>query len=494
MIERAKVIEVDGCTKDFPGVRAFDNVDFDLYEGEIHCIVGENGAGKSTFIKILSGVYAPDAGEISIDGKVYSYLTPKLAHELRIFTIYQEQFLLPALSVSENIYLGEEPKNRLGQVDYKKMMLGTKELFTRLHLEIDLSRKLGELSTAERHIVQIAKALIKKPRVLILDEPTASLGRMETDILLEFVKHIAAEGVGIIYISHHLEEIFRIADRVTVLRDGSKVACYDSAGLKPQQLICDMVGRKAELFYRHEKSPILDGLLEALDYSQEGVVGKCNFTVHQGEIVGFSGMVGAGRTELMQLVFGARSKSSGMLRLNGLDITPNNPREAIHAGLCYITEDRQQTGLILKQSVVWNAALVVHNFSKGKCISLRRERRDVKEVCDRLNVKAASLDMLIRNLSGGNQQKIVLAKWLMVSSQVFIFDEPTRGIDIGAKEEIYKILTGLAAMGKYIIIVSSDLPELLSMSDRIYVMKKGAICAELENDSLTEDQILSRSL
>jgi ribose transport system ATP-binding protein len=494
MSEKLKIIDVKNCTKIFPGVRAFDNVNFDLYEGEIHCIVGENGAGKSTFIKILSGAYKPDGGEIYIEGILYHSLTPKLARELRIFTIYQGQFLLPSLSIKENIFLGEEPKNRFGHLDYRRMSRETKELFTRLQLDIDADRMLGELSMAERHLVQIAKALIRQPRILILDEPTASLGRRETDILLEFVKRIADEGVGIIYISHHLEEIFRIADRVSVLRDGAKINTYSSSELEPDRLIVDMVGHSKELFHRCDRVSVFEGLLEAIDYAQEGVVEKSCFTVRKGEIVGFSGMVGAGRTELMQLIFGARARNSGILRLNSIDITPNSPREAIRNGICYITKDRQQTGLILKQSVLWNSALVSHTLQEGIRIPFRKERCEIQKLCNRLNVKAVSLDMLVRNLSGGNQQKIVLVKWLMIHSDIFIFDEPTRGIDIGVKEDIHKIMTQLATSGKYIIIVSSDLPELLSVSDRIYIMKKGSIRMELNNTNLTEDQILAHSL
>ena len=488
------IIEVKNCSKSFTGVKVFDGLDFDLARGEIHCIVGENGAGKSTLIKILSGAYKPDCGAIIIGGKAYSHLTPRLSFELGIFTIYQEQFLIQDLTVYENVFLGSEPKNRLGQVNFKLMKTKTDIIFKSLQIPIEISKTIRELSTAERHLVQIAKTLIWQPKVLIMDEPTASLGRNETKILLDSVRTIAKSGVGIIYISHHLEEVFEIADRVTVLRDGVKISVYKSKDLTTENMIRDMVGRNAEMFYTREVTPLKDGILEAIGYSRKDKINNCSFKIRQGEIVGLAGMVGAGRTELARLIFGADKKNAGILLLNGRNITPSSPRSAIKNGICLITEDRQHSGLILEHSLRWNVSLVKNVSFKGLRLRLWEEKKDSQTYRQKMNVRTTSIEKEVKYLSGGNQQKVVLIKWLLVNSKIIIFDEPTRGIDIGAKEEIYKLMTQLAREGKYILMISSDMPELISMSDRIYVMNQGSIRAELSCKEISEETVLKYAL
>lgn len=493
-MERDRLLEVRACSKSFPGVQALADFDFDLYEGEIHCVVGENGAGKSTFIKILSGALKPDEGTITIGDQAYSHLTPSLAQERGIRTIYQEIALAPAMTVAENIFMGKEPVNRFGMIDYPNLNRQSKKLLDNLQIDLDVKALVRNLNIAEKQSVQIAKAMTDESSIFILDEPTASYGSNEIINLLELVRGIAARGVGVIYISHHLDEVFNIHDRITILRDGKKVNTHGKDEVTEEIIISEMVGRDLSKFYAREKVEI--------DYSKSiefknisgGQVKDISFTIYRGEIVGFAGMVGSGRTDLVRSIFGASANSSGEMSIEGNNVAVSNPSRAIQGGLSLLTEDRQKSGLVLDHQVKWNVSLVGLTESKSQLINEGKEKENVNHYVKALDIKTPSLEQAVRNLSGGNQQKVVLAKWLYANSNVIIFDEPTRGIDIGAKEEIYKLMVELAREGRYILMVSSDMPELIAMCDRVIVMRKGKVAAELDRENISEETILTYSI
>ena len=493
-MERRILLDVKGCSKSFPGVKAFDKVDFDLYAGEIHCVVGENGAGKSTFIKMLSGALRPDEGVITMDGKQYSHLTPSLAHQLGITTIFQEISLAPELTVAENIFMGREPVGRLGMIDYPRMNREAKSLLDDLSIPLDVTAFVANLSIPQRQSVQIARAMAWDAKIFILDEPTASYSSTEIGNLLSLVKGVAGRGVGVIYISHHLEEVFSIHDRITVLRDGRKVATHQKDEVTAEKIISEMVGRDLSLFYSREMTEIDPTHAVEFRSFSGGVVKDVSFRVHKGEIVGLAGMVGSGRTDLVRLIFGAEKRTGGTVLVEGQEVRTASPGQAIKAGLCLLTEDRQKTGLILEHSLKWNTSLAHMANSRGGWIHERSEDTAVRGYVDAINIRTPSIEQEIRYLSGGNQQKVVLAKWLYADSDVLIFDEPTRGIDIGAKAEIYRLMVQLAREGKYILMVSSDMPELIAMCDRVIVMRQGEVVGEIGREQLNEESILSYSI
>jgi ribose transport system ATP-binding protein len=489
-----KLLEITNVSKSFPGVRAFSNISFDLFAGEVHCIVGENGAGKSTFIKILSGALRPDEGRINIRGTEFDFVTPSIAQQLGIQTIYQETTLVPSLSVAENMFLGSEITGRLTFVNFTDARIKAKELLNSLEIDVDPQELVENLGIAERQAVQIAKALMKQARILIMDEPTASFGRNEITKLFDLVRQIRASGVGIIFISHHLEEVFMIADRITVLKDGIKVACHNAGEVTHDQLIREMVGRDASAFYRKPVHNIGEVVLQVRNYSRQGVVDDVSFDLHQGEILGVAGMVGSGRTELARLIFAGDKRDSGEIYYRGNKATVDSPADAIKAGICLIPEDRQRSGLVLKRSIKDNIIIAGLNRLRGVLLSGGEEKAIAENFIELLAIRTPSHNQLVQYLSGGNQQKVVLSKWLFVDADVFIFDEPTRGIDVGAKEEIYGIMTRLAQQGKAIIMISSDMPELIAMSDRIIVMNKGRITTTLQKSEISEENILSCSI
>jgi ribose transport system ATP-binding protein len=493
-MERTILLEVRACSKSFPGVKAFDKVDFDLFAGEIHCVVGENGAGKSTFIKMLSGALRPDEGQITIAGKQYTHLTPSQAHQLGITTIFQEISLAPELTVAENIFMGREPVTRLGMIDYPRMQREARALLNDLGIPLDVLAFVATLSIPQRQSVQIARAMAREAKIFILDEPTASYSSSEIGNLLALVKGVAARGAGVIYISHHLEEVFSINDRVTVLRDGKKIATHQRDEVTAEKIISEMVGRDVSLFYSRERVPI--DCTQGVEFRgfSGGVVKDVSLRVNKGEIVGLAGMVGSGRTDLVRLIFGADQKTSGMVLVGGQEVRSGTPSQAIQAGLCLLTEDRQKTGLVLEHSLKWNASLAHMANSRGGWINERNEATDVRGYVDAINIRTPSIEQEVRFLSGGNQQKVVLAKWLYADSEVLIFDEPTRGIDIGAKAEIYKLMVQLAGEGKYILMVSSDMPELIAMCDRVIVMRQGEVVGEIGQNQLSEENILAYSI
>ena len=491
--EHTLVLEMKGIRKSFPGVDVFTGFDFDLRKGEVHCICGENGAGKSTLIKILSGAHAPDGGEIIIEGKKIDSMTPSSAMKMGIQTIYQEHALYPLLPVFENLFAG----NELGIgpiVNRSAMIAKSDEVLKCLQSDISPYEIVGNLGSGEQKTVEIARAFIQESKIMVLDEPTASFSQKETDHLLGLIKVLAEEGISVIYISHHLDEVFKIADRVTVIRDGQKINTYDIANLTEQQLIRDMVGRDVSAFYQRERAVIGEPMYEATDVSGKGVK-QASLMVRSGELLGIAGMVGSGRTELAELLFGVEPMVTGKIKIRGKSVNIRTPLDAIANMMCFITEDRQSSGLFLIHSIVKNA--VIASYAKSR-MPFARPADDVKlaqKYVKAMNVITPSVEQKVVFLSGGNQQKVVLAKWFATMGDIFIFDEPTRGIDVGAKEEIYKIMTGLLKEGKCIIMISSDMPELIAMSDRIMVMRDGEMVAEVCNrEEICEENILNYSI
>lgn len=486
-----QLLRLERIGKSFPGVRALSEMSFDVKAGEVHCICGENGAGKSTLIKVISGAHQPDEGEIYFEGKRVK-LDPRSAMQYGIQTIYQEHNIFQHLSVTENIFTGLEI-SRFGFVQKKDMRRRTEEVLATLHCSISPDAMMSELSSGERKLIEIAKALVFKRKLIILDEPTASFSTPEITHLLDVIKTIKQTGLGIIYISHHLEEVFAIADRATVIRDGRKISTYTAEEIDEATLIRDMVGRDASAFYHRAFGEPGEVVLEAKQIGGNGVE-EASFQLRRGEVLGFAGMVGSGRSELMHLLFGAERLAKGEIHIMGKKVNLKSPQKAICHKMCFITEDRQHTGLFLKHTIAQNTVIANYVNIKDLFISPARDLQTGEEYICKLGTKATSASVRVRNLSGGNQQKVVLAKWFLTSGDIFIFDEPTRGIDVGAKQEIYSIMLELLKANKAIIMVSSDMPEVVSMSDRVMVMKKGRVVAELSRENVSEENILSHSI
>ena len=486
------ILDMKGISKSYPGVTVFDDFDFDLRKGEIHCICGENGAGKSTLIKMLSGAHAPDSGEIFFEGNKVEGLSPRAAMKMGIQTIYQEHNLFPMLIFFFKQKTAYEMTSGI-IINKARMVAKAKEILEYLHSDISPFDIVGRLGSGAQKTVEISKALVQESKVIILDEPTASFSQAETAHLFRTIKKLVQNGLSIIYISHHLEEVFSLADRVTVIRDGKKINTYDIADLTQQKLIHDMVGRDVSLFYQRPRLPVGEVVFEARGLSGNGVSGA-SFSVRKGEILGISGMVGSGRTELAELVFGAKKSDSGEIRVNGSRVRMRSPMSAIERRLCFITEDRQASGLFLKHTLEKNIPIVSYRQTKTPFAFPRDDVKLSQRYIDALNIMTPSVFQLAMLLSGGNQQKVVLAKWFATKADIFIFDEPTRGIDVGAKEEIYKIMTELLKERKSIIMISSDMPELIAMSDRIMVMRGGRIVAELAKEEINEETILKHAI
>lgn len=486
------ILEMKNIYKSFPGVKVFEGFDFDLRKGEIHCICGENGAGKSTLIKILSGAYTPDSGEIYFDGNKIDIANPRAAMLKGIQTIYQEHTLFPLLSVYENLFTGNEEERGI-ILNKAKMVSRAKEILQFLHSGISPYAIVGQLGSGGQKTVEIAKALLQESKIIILDEPTSSFSQTEINHLLDILKKLAQSGISVIYISHHLEEVFKIADRVTVIRDGLKINTYTKENLSERQLIIDMVGRDVSLFYKRQKADIGDVLFEVKNLSGNGV-NNATFTVRGGELLGIAGMVGSGRTELAEILFGYRNAVSGTITVKGKKAKIRTPFSAISNKMCFITENRQDTGLFLKHSLDRNIPIASYSQNANPFTTPGKDVKLTKKYIDLLDINTPSVFQLVMFLSGGNQQKVVLGKWFATDADIFIFDEPTRGIDVGAKEEIYKIMVELLQAGKAIIMVSSDMPELIAMSDKMIVMREGNMVAELNKDEISEENILKYSI
>ncbi|HTZ51103.1 MAG TPA: sugar ABC transporter ATP-binding protein [Spirochaetia bacterium] len=490
------ILEAHGITKRYPGVLALDAVDFDLRRGEVQALVGQNGAGKSTFVEIVAGSLRPDSGTILLEGKSFAALDPSRSIELGIQTVHQENQLVDELTVAENIYLYALPKNAAGLLDYAGCTRRAQELLGGLGIEVNPRRKLVSLTFIERKLVSIAKAFSRKARILILDEPTASLDEKGKDILFDIIRRNTEKGLSVIYISHNLGEIFEVCDRVTVFKDGRKVSTRAVKESDMGEVVRQMIGRASTTLYNRTRAAVAAGgrELSVEDFSRAGVVDHVSFRVRAGEIFGIGGLVGAGRTELARMMFGLDPKDSGRLVLDGRDLTARTPEDAIRKGIGYLTEDRKGDGLVLGRPIFENVSYVRFAKGRGFLMNLRREKTETGDLSRQLDIKTPSIGQLVVNLSGGNQQKVVLAKWLYAGAEVLIFDEPTVGVDVGAKGEIYRMMETLAAQGKVVLMISSDNPELIAVCDRIGVMRAGRLVGMLEGSQVTEENILRYSM
>ena len=485
------ILEMRSIDKRFPGVHALQDVSMDVLPGEVHALVGENGAGKSTLMKILAGVYSQDGGEIVYKGHPYEPHTPRAARDAGIVTIYQELNLVPELSVAENMYLGMELQ-RGPFLDSRAMHKRARELLaTRLHLDIDPGTTVGKLGVGVQQMVEVAKALLHEADIIIMDEPTASLSPREIADLFAIVRELRGHGVSTIYISHHLDETFELSDRTTVLRDGQLVATQPTSELDTASLIQLMVGRDLAEHDPKKPAEIGDEILRVEGLTRLGVFEDISFSARAGEIIGLAGLVGAGRTELVRGIFGADPLDRGQIFINGEPVVIKSPRDAIDHGIALLTEDRKSQGLVLLFDVRENITLpVLDSLTRTQFTDMAREQEIAAGFIERLAIKASSQEQEAMNLSGGTQQKVVLSKWLAAEARVIIFDEPTRGIDVGAKAEIYEIMNELVANGDTIVMVSSELPEIMAMSDRVLVMQGGRIRGELSREEATQQGIM----
>ncbi|MES3604590.1 sugar ABC transporter ATP-binding protein [Citrobacter freundii] len=487
-------LQMSHITKRFPGVLALSNVDFALRKGEVHALLGENGAGKSTLMKILSGVYQPDEGDIIFEGQSVSFANPLSAQSAGITIIHQEFNLFPELTVEENIFIGREfCKNNRWRLDEKQQRQAAIDILQKLNLNISPETLVADLTVAQQQMVEIAKAISVNAKILIMDEPTAALTETEIDSLFQVTRLLKEQGTGIVYISHRLEELALIADRATVMRDGQFIATVDYDAVKISDLIAMMVGRDLGNIYPR-RGPLAQRkpVLEVSGLTRNGVLNNIDFTLYQGEILGFAGLMGAGRTELARAIFGADPIDGGTLKLNGKVTVIKDIPDAIQQGISYLTEDRKKEGLALGLSVERN--IMLGNYPEysdryGNVDSKRCQKTSEEQV-KALRIKTPHLEQAALNLSGGNQQKIIIARWVCKDTDILIFDEPTRGIDVGAKLEIYELMNRLVAKGKSIIMISSELPEVLGMCDRILVMSNGRITGELASDDATQEKIM----
>ena len=512
-------LELKNISKSFAGVPALRNVSLQIRKGEVHALCGENGAGKSTLIKILSGVYQPDNGDILIQGQKIKNVTPQSANKMGIYAVYQENALVGTLSVAENIYLNKQFKQPgTNIVDWSRTYEEAGRLIEKLKINIDPYVRCNTLGIAGQQAVQIVKALAQEFEVLILDEPTNGLDpsgiheirnlvkslpslydctvliSSQIDNLFRIINLLRDEGKSIIYISHHIDEVFEIANKITVIRDGEVICTEAASDINKTKLINYMIGREATTIY--EKSAYEIGALgfSVQCMSRSNVVKNVSFDVHYGEILGIYGMVGAGRTELARLIFGVDQRDSGRVFLHGKDVTPSSPKHAIKAGIAFLTEDRRQSGLVINKSIEDNIILPSLNLLRGLFLKVSSVREIALELMQKLGIKAPNSQSETKNLSGGNQQKVVVAKWLNTKADVFLFDEPTRGIDVGAKGEIYKLCNDLARQGKIIVFITSDMEELLCISDRVLIMREGKLVAELTNSEITQSRVLYESI
>ncbi|MEV0146111.1 MULTISPECIES: sugar ABC transporter ATP-binding protein [unclassified Nonomuraea] len=484
------ILRAEGLRKQFPGVLALDGVDLSLRAGEVHVLLGENGAGKSTLIKILSGAYHPDGGRVLMDGRPVRIRSAGDARALGIATIYQEFNLVPQLTVAENLALGRPPR-RFGLVDTARMERDAEALLARVDVRVDPRTPVGRLGIARMQMVEIAKALALDARILIMDEPTAVLTTGEVEKLFAIVRQLRDEGVSIVFITHHLEEIPEIGDRVTVLRDGRSVAEVP-ASTPHDELVRLMVGRPIEQQFPRERGRAGDPLLKVAGLTRRGVFSDVSFEVRAGEVVGVAGLVGAGRTEVARALFGADRYDAGQVTVNGRRLPPGDVHAAMAAGLGLVPEDRKGQGLVLGAAVDENLGLVtLREATRAGFVDRKGQRTAAAKVADQLAIRMTGLDQEVRTLSGGNQQKVVIGKWLVAGARVLILDEPTRGVDVGARVEIYQLINALTASGDAVLMISSDLPEVLGMSDRILVMARGRLVGELPASEATQDGVMA---
>ncbi len=486
-------LQVRNLTKVFPGVVALNDVSIDFYPGEVHALLGENGAGKSTLIKVISGVYVPTEGQVVLGGNVMNFSTPRQALNEGISVIHQELSIANDLTVAENIFLGEEPRRSRGLfLDRKKMNRDAQDILDFMKVEIDAKRIARELTAAQQQMVEIAKVIVKKSRVVVMDEPTSSLSDREIEALFEQVAILKRDGVAVIYITHRLKELFEIGDRVTVMRDGCKVATRSLADVTEKELVASMVGREMKDYYNRVPHARGREMLRVENLSRRGEFQDISFTAYAGEILGISGLIGAGRTELAETIFGARRGDGGRVFVEGAEVRFENPGQAIARRIGLVTEDRRRTGLMLSAQVKDNVVLpsLVRHHRKFGFLDFRWERDVANEYVGKMRIKTPGIFTEVGTLSGGNQQKVILAKWLLANTAVLILDEPTRGIDVNAKSEFYGLMNEFVAGGGCIVMISSELPEILGVSDRILVMREGRIRGELNGEDATEQSVM----
>lgn len=486
------ILIVEGVTKTYPGVRALDQVSLEFRKGEIHALVGENGAGKSTIIKTIAGAIRPDCGSVLYEGKELTQMKTSEIRGCGIEVVYQEFNLALQLPVYENIFIGnlsgKGPGGKL--VDKKYMIESTRQLFEQLGIDIDPEARVNSLSVAYMQFVEIAKAVSRNVRILIMDEPTATLTNAEVQILFKTIRKLKEEGVTVIYVSHRMEEIFELTDRCSVFRDGKYIITVNTKETTRKELIQYMVGREVSETFPERRLKIGEEVLR-VEHLTGNTISDVSFTLHKGEILGFGGLVGAGRTETIEMLFGAARVESGDIYLHGEKVKIPNPRAAVARGIALIPEDRKRHGLILSKSIMENATLpMIKKFAKGMVLNRKKQEEATQEQIDALGIKTPGQEQLVKNLSGGNQQKVVLAKWLISNSDILIFDEPTRGVDVGAKQEIYQIMNRLVENGKSIIMISSEMPELLGMSDRLIVMCEHRMAGELTKENMNQMRVL----
>ena len=487
------VLEMIGIKKSFAGIYALSGIDFSLKLGEVHALLGENGAGKSTLIKVLGGIYQPDSGTIKIKGKEVKINGVPAARENGIGIIHQEIVLVPYLTVAQNLFLGQELITKMGTVDVSEMNRRATEMMSSIGVSIKADTLIEKLTIAQQQMVEIVKAVSFNGKIIVMDEPTSSLSSEEVEQLFEIITKLKNKKVSIIYISHRMEELFRISDRVTVIRDGEYVGTKITSETDANELVAMMVGRNLESFYARDYNDLTkqEVALEVKDLTSEGTFENVSFKVHRGEILGFAGLVGAGRSEIMESIFGARKYQSGSVYLKGEEVHFKNPMDAIKSGIALVPEDRKKQGLVLGNSVGFNIILSSLRFyMSGLAISKKKSKDVIDYYSEKLRIKAASQDIDAGSLSGGNQQKVVLGKWLATKPDVLILDEPTRGVDVNAKFEIYSVINALAKEGMAIIMVSSELPEIINMCDNVCVIRGGKLVGDLSKEELGQEEIM----
>lgn len=490
------ILELRGISKVFPGVKALDNVHFKLKKGEIHALMGENGAGKSTFIKVITGVHAPNSGEMFLNGKKVNFQNPKEAQEAGIAAIYQHVTNYPDLSVTENIFMGHEKINkRTRRLRWKEMHSEAKTILRELGSSIDPKMEMGALSVAQQQIVEIAKAISTKAQIIIMDEPTAALTARESEELYRITEGLRDQGTSIIFISHRFEDMYRLASQVTVFRDSKYIGSWDINEISNDQLIVAMVGREITQVFPNKKGEIGEEILKVQNLGRTGYFADISFSLRKGEILGLTGLVGAGRTEVCQALFGITSYDTGKVFFKGKEVRIKSPKEAMELGIGYLPEDRQLQGLVLQWGIGRNITLpALDRLSNKGWLNEEKEAKLAKELAEKVNVKANSIFDLASSLSGGNQQKVAVAKLLTADLDIIILDEPTKGVDVGAKSAIYEIINDLAASGYGIMMISSEMPEVLGMSDRIAVMREGRLTKIMNKEEATQEIILEAAM
>ena len=485
------LLRMTGISKSFPGVQALDDVHLDVEAGTVHALMGENGAGKSTLMKVLAGIYRADSGTIELDGAEVQIPDSSTALKLGIAMIHQELSAVPEMLVAENVYLGREPLNRFRLVDKKLMVADARAVFAKWQIDVNPRRVMKTLSVAQMQMVEIAKAISTDARLIIMDEPTSAITEREVDHLHRMIRSLRESGVAVIYITHKMDEVFRIADKVTVFRDGKHVATLPASELDRQKLITLMVGRELTQLFPKEHAEIGEVVMSVRGLTRQGVISDISFDLRKGEILGLAGLMGAGRTEVLEAIFGVTRVDAGEILIRGKQVRIKSPSGAISAGMGLLTEDRKLTGIMGVLSVRDNMTIAnLQRFSPRGILRKRRMEKACQAQRQALSIKTPSLSQLIRNLSGGNQQKVLVSRWLLTLPDILMIDEPTRGIDVGAKSEIHRLMSGLAKEGKAILMVSSEMPEILGMSDRVLVMAGGRITAEFSRADVTQEKVL----